>query len=269
MSAGLFFCARAGRPDKVHFAAQPAARLECIVRPVHRRWLSDLRQIARAVGLAAVGVVAGCEGDEPLLTITAVPPIKAEVGREISVPLLVTQNDHPIDDGNVMWSWQPLTSPELATRPRRPTLTGYTHGRAVWRWTPIADDYGDQEIEFFATLAHAYGTTRLPLRVESGSEPPVFREPVGEGTTLDLRTSACATVTIVVESTAAPSAALSLVDPPESARIAQLTELTGELLFCPTMKQIAADTVYPLILQAESGPHVIRKSYVLVLRRPT
>lgn len=209
----------------------------------------------------------GCGGPEPTLGITLVPPLSAQVGREISVPLLATRGDVPVDDDALAWAWQPLSRPELERRLRRPTLTAYTHGRAVWRWTPLAEDAGAQRVAFTVTLDTARGGGELALRVEPGGAPPVFREPVGEGTTLDLRTSSCAEVAVVVESTAEPSAVLRLLDPPAGAHVTQSSALTGTLSFCPTPAQIGADTVYPLTLQAESGGQVVRKSYVIVLRR--
>ena len=53
----------------------------------------------------------------------------------------------------------------------------------------------------------------------------------------------------------------------ENAEIVQTDELGGKLVFCPSMSQAAAETIYPLLLQAVSGPHVVHKSYVIVLRR--
>lgn len=197
------------------------------------------------------------------MPITVVPPLYAHVGRELSVPLAV-----PVSDEAVLWEWRSLNHPELATRLRRPTLTIYTLGRAVWRWTPIADDAGAQELEFSARTDRAEGTAHLTLSVDSGSVAPIFREPVGEGTTLDLRQSGCVEVAVVVESTAASRVELSLSQPPAGATLVQTGELSAVLSFCPTPAQIADDTVYPLTLLASAAAQTISKTYVIVLRRP-
>lgn len=206
---------------------------------------------------------AGCQLGLDVMPITVVPPLYAHVGREVSVPLAV-----PVSDETVVWEWRSLNHPELATRLRRPTVTIYTLGRAVWRWTPVADDIGPQAIEFRARTSSAEGVADLTLNVDSGSEAPVFREPVGEGTTLDLRQSDCVHVSVVVEATAASRVELSLSQPPAGATLVQTGDLAGELVFCPTPAQIADDTVYPLTILASAAAQTIQKTYVIVLRRP-
>ncbi|HNN97018.1 MAG TPA: hypothetical protein PKI03_32340 [Pseudomonadota bacterium] len=216
----------------------------------------------------------GCGGGErDDLAITAVPPISASVGREVSIPLAVpvpTADARDRAGGSVDWDWRSLTLPDLPNRLRRPTLTAYTLGRAVWRWTPVATDQGPQEIEFIAHLpqSHLRGQLVLNFVVDSGIGSAVFREPVGEGTTLDLRREECAHVAIVVESSVSARVELSLGgDPPATARLVPQGDTTGELVFCPSPEQIAADTIYPFVLQAQDDRQTIQKTYVIVLRR--
>ena len=104
--------------------------------------------------------------------------------------------------------------------------------------------------------------------LDSGIEPPVFREPVGEGTTLDLRRDPCARIDVVVESTATPRVELSLAEPRERVLLLQTSDFTADLTFCPTPEQVAADTVYPLTIQAVAESWTLYKNYVIVLRRP-
>lgn len=237
-----------------------------MLRAVLRQWVWRFRAASSVLAALAMG----CGQPPQDLPLTALPPPVAEVGHELSVPLLfLGAATAPEGSGAapvVVWSWRSLNNPELSTRPRRPTLSPYTLGRAVWRWTPLADDAGPQEIEFVAQVGEKLGRVTLPFEVKSGTSLPAFREPFGEGTTLDLRQMECATISVVVESTASPRVDLSLVEGPETARLAQTTDLSGELIFCPDPKQVAMETVYPMILQAEAPPHRIRKSYVIVLR---
>ena len=213
--------------------------------------------------LLALQQAAGCEKGPETLSVTVVPPLSARVGQEISVPLAVLTSE-----SQVSWDWRSLSNPELATRLRRPNLTVYTRGRAVWRWTPVAEDAGDQEIEFSVATEKAQGATSLRLHIDTGSEAPVFREPVGEGTTLDLRREMSVDIDVVVDSTTAPRVELSVLEPPEGVLLLPTSDLTGTLSFHPTPAQIAADTVYPLTIQATAEPWIIRKTYVVVLRRP-
>lgn len=223
------------------------------------------------------GVLSGCAGGVGEdLAISLVPPLSASVGREVSVPLAVPvrSTDSGSDAGQdvVEWSWRSLTLPDLPNRLRRPSLTTYTLGRAVWRWTPVATDEGSQEIEFVARIVPSGGTgvAMLRFRVDSGVTSAVFREPVGEGTTLDLRREECAHVAIVVESSASPRVELSLGgEPPENAALVPQSDTTGELVFCPSAEQVAADTIYPFVLQATDDRQTIQKTYVVVLRRAT
>jgi hypothetical protein len=221
-----------------------------------------LRRHSMLPALAAL-ILSGCDEGPLPLSITVVPPLTARVGQEVSVPLAVLTSA-PL----VSWDWRSLSNPDLSTRLRRPNLTVYTHGRAVWRWTPVAEDAGPQQIEFSAATDKEWGNVTLPLHIDTGNDPPVFREPVGEGTTLNLRSEMCVHVDVVVDSTTAPRVDLSLLEPPEGAILLPTGDLTGELSFCPTPAQIAADTVYPLTIHAAVDAWLIAKTYVIVLRRP-
>lgn len=206
----------------------------------------------------------GCGAATPgELSVSVVPPLSAQVGREVSVPLYAQAGSEPVS-----WSWDTPDLPDLPKRLRRPTLTTYTLGRAVWRYTPLAEDFGEHDVVFSAQTGERAGTTTLRLDIRAGSSPPVFREPVGEGTTLDLRQSSCATISVLVESVADRDVVLSLAHAPQGAQLIQTESLAGQLVFCPTDAQIAAETLYPLEIQAASAEHLVRKSYVIVLRRP-
>lgn len=227
------------------------------------RWHAVRRLIVSA-GMVLVGCTAPVEE----LTITLVPPLRATVGHELTATLAVALP--PGEQGTlpVQWSWRSLKDESLSTRLRRPSLTAYTLGRAVWRWTPIATDTGPQEIEVAAAMGTYGGFATLKFQVEAGGGGAVFREPVGEGTTLDLRTASCARIALVVESESSTQMALTLQgDAPDTARIEQSGDLAGTLVFCPSPEQVAADTIYPLLIQAADDVQVIQKAYVVVLRR--
>lgn len=252
---GLFCCWGAANANKI-CVPDTAGVYRCLVSRLDQAlWTRFLRGVVLLF-------CCSCGQQIPPLLLTILPPVGATVGRELTVPLLVQGSEELLQ-----WSWESLTTPELGKRLRRPSLTTYSRGRAVWRWTPMADDAGEQEVAFSVSSAQQQVEEHVKFEVAVGGDPPVFREPVGEGTTLDLRQTACAAVSVAVESSAAAMVELSLEDAPENAAFAQTSDLTGELLFCPSDAQIAAETIYPLLLVAEAGTQIVRKSYVIVLRR--
>lgn len=211
---------------------------------------------AWALGL----LLAGCGATEPL-TLRIPDPLGAAVGRDLELPL------HAYARGAVAWTWESRTNPGLAERLRRPTLTEYTGGTAVWRWQPTAEDLGDQEIAFTARADGQEATKALRFTVVEGALAPVFRAPYGEGTTHDLAVAPCVEVALLVESTGSPQVTLRLIDPPPNATLTQGGPLAGVLRFCPTTAQFLAETIYLLQLQAEAQPFVVNKTYVIVLRK--
>ncbi len=217
----------------------------------------------RALLFAVLLFAAACGQPDGSLALSAIAPHSASVAQEVVIPLLADgAGNDPLT-----WTWQSPSNPELATRLHRPTLSAYSGGRALWRFTPLATDVGPLAIEFAASRGNLHGTLSLGFAIDPGGDPPVFREPVGEGTTLDLRMMPCAAVSVVVESNSTPQVSLSLVNPPPNAEIAQTEELAGKLLFCPSTSQAMMETIYPLLIQAEAGERIVRKSYVIVLRR--
>ena len=86
------------------------------------------RTFLGVVGAAGAATTLGC-GAEPKLTLNIPPPLSAAVGRDLELPLHAYAESQ-----GVRWSWASLQNPMLAQRQRRPTLTEYTGGTAVWRW---------------------------------------------------------------------------------------------------------------------------------------
>lgn len=207
-------------------------------------------------------LVAAC-GEPPDLLLSITPPLSPQVGVELAIPLHADAGGAPIS-----WDWRPVDNPRLLTRRRRPTLTAYTGGTAIFRWQPIADDFGDNAIEFTARAGDLSRSETLVLRIGEGDAPLLFREPIGQGTTLDLAVAPCARIALVVESPISPAVTLGLAQPTEGATLEQTGDLTGELRFCPTARQrMESETVYPLLLTAKSDKETVSKAYVFVLRR--
>jgi hypothetical protein len=225
--------------------------------PILRQAISRCARLACLLTLPLTLIACGDGVQRVEMRVTA--PLLPRVGVEMGVPLQAYAGGRQVE-----WSWRSLTNPELASRRRRPTLTIYTGGTAVWRWNPIAEDFGPQEIEFTARAGPASGAETIRFEVAEGGDPPVFREPIGEGTTIE--PGKCAQVKVIIESTIALLAELSLRDPPANATITRSGDLTFDLSFCPTAAQILEERVYPLLLVANADPFVISKAYVIVVR---
>lgn len=135
------------------------------------------RMRVRAWFLAGLLLATGCGPQVGSLKLSALAPHSVTVAQEVVIPLLA--------DGTglepLTWQWRSLTNPELTTRLHRPTLSAYSGGRALWRFTPLASDVGPQSVEFSAESGALSGSIALGFVIEPGGDPPLFREPVGEG----------------------------------------------------------------------------------------
>ena len=157
--------------------------------------------------------------------------------------------------------------PDLKTRPLKPTIVLLDPGDAVFRWTPLATDLGDHTLTF--TIASGGVTSRLDMAVSvvPGLDPLTFREPVGDGTTLDRTRDMCAQVQILVDSTATTKVKLTPGQPwADNATLLAQGPLSGSLKFCPTDAQAQMATIYPFAIDAADGSgNMIEKRYTIVL----
>jgi hypothetical protein len=96
---------------------------------------------------------------------------------------------------------------------------------------------------------------------------PIFRQPLGTGTAVDLTVNPCINVAIVIEDQDTPTVTIAQENPVISG--AMLTIVDGQdatWMWCPTPSQVAATNRYTLVLSADDGsnPKTI-KNYVIVL----
>lgn len=143
-------------------------------------------------------------------------------------------------------------------------------GSALFRWTPEADDIGIWIIDFIVSdgVNETVESIAVDIRsIEGGA--PVFRSPLGAGTTLDLTGADCLTVPVTVEDPDSADVAITLEDPviPGSELLETETGLVFE--WCPNKDQIDSGDSFVLILSADDGEHVVLKHFVIVLRNTT
>jgi len=195
--------------------------------------------------------------------LDAVDPQLAQVGVQISLTLTATDAD-----GDELAFAFASTIPEIQDRAQ---LTRSPSGAAIWRWTPRAADVGTWYVDFTASDGDHAATITVAIDVRSavgGNGAPVFRQPLGTGTTLDLRQAQCIDVDIVVEDQDSTSVAITQEEPLiEGATVTSSGGLTGGWHWCPSRDQTAGEDRYTLTLAADdlTNPRTL-KNYLLVLR---
>ncbi len=154
----------------------------------------------------------------------------------------------------------------------RAALEKAAGGNAVFKWTPVASDLGPHAVDFIATDGKDDSRLTITVNVKpatGSATSPVFRQPLGTGTTLDLSVNNCVQVPIEIEDQDSSTVELGQ-DPPiiQGASLSQNSGLTGVWEWCPTPEQLDKE-LNKLILTAndQDNPKVI-KEYLIVLQKP-
>ena len=149
-------------------------------------------------------------------------------------------------------------------------ITMSPDGTGVFRWTPLAADLGTHAFDFTVSDNNATTTVTINIDVRSaiGSQTaPMFRQPLGTGTTVDLPHTPCVDLDVVVDDQDTASVTIAQDEPVIDG--AMLTQTGGQMAtwhWCPTKEQ-AAESRYTLVLSADDSdnPKTI-KNYLIVLR---
>ena len=189
----------------------------------------------------------------------------AAVGVELSIELRATD----ADGDSLHFDFD---APGLADIQSRAMISAFADNVAIFRWTPDAADASDTPyaFDFSVSDGHASATETVQITVGgTGGSAPVFRQPLGTGTTLDLSAAPCIDVTIEVEDTAATQVTLSEDDPQiDGSMLTQDDAFTGTWHWCPTTDLQMAQDRYLLHLRADDGVNATTKDYLIVLRLP-
>ena len=119
----------------------------------------------------------------------------AQVGTELQIQLVGTDPDG--DD--LDYGFRAADLPDVSDRAQ---VTVSPSGMGVFRWTPLAEDVGQHAFDFTASDGSNTATVTITIDVKSAigsATAPVFRAPLGTGTTLDLSSKKCVELSIVVE----------------------------------------------------------------------
>lgn len=146
-------------------------------------------------------------------------------------------------------------------------------GQGVFTWTPLASQIGDHWVDFFVSDGTHSDRLTIAVNVQGAAgdaSMPVFREPLGTGTILDLGQSGCVEVPILVEDPDSTSVVLSAPAPtPAGGELdASADGLTGTWTWCPDAEERATGERFELLLVADDGTNpAAHKSFLVVLRK--
>ncbi|MGE0548227.1 MAG: Ig-like domain-containing protein [Kofleriaceae bacterium] len=146
-------------------------------------------------------------------------------------------------------------------------------GSGVFRWTPLAKEVGEHSFDFTVSDGGNDTTVTISIDVKSAigaATAPLFRQPLGTGTTLDLAQNECLELDILVEDQDTAQVTLAQEEPIiEGSKLDQTGGQTAAWSWCPTRAQESEDR-YTLKLSADDGENPkITKNYLIVLRSGT
>lgn len=141
---------------------------------------------------------------------------------------------------------------------------------ALLRFTPMASDVGIHTFEISVSDGTHRVTETVAVEVtltDGGGTAPVFVQPLGTGTTLDLKRHECVTFPIVVEDSDSADVAITLDAAVEGASLQQLGARQATFRWCPSAAQIADNDRYSIGLSADDADNdAVAKDYLIVLQ---
>jgi hypothetical protein len=187
----------------------------------------------------------------------------AQVGTE----LMVSLNGTDPDGDHLRYQFH---AADLRDLDGRAAITESPSGAGVFKWTPMAADVGRHAFDFTASDASHSTTVTISVDVRSAigtATAPVFRQPLGSGTTLDMTHDTCVDLDIVIDDQDSARVKVTQVDPVIDGAVLTVRDgHTATWHWCPSREQ-QAEPRYTLTLAAEDGdnPRTI-KNYLVVLR---
>ncbi len=185
----------------------------------------------------------------------------AQVGTELKIDLLGTDSD----GDQLSYSYRIADIEDDSA-----VITQSPSGAGVFRWTPLASDVGEHAVDFTVSDGDNDTTVTINIDVRSAigsATAPIFRQPLGTGTQMDLVTMKCLDLDVVVEDQDSAQVTLALEEPfPMGMTLDQEDGLTAKVRWCPTREQ-ESENRYTIVISADDGdnPKII-KNYLIVLR---
>lgn len=216
------------------------------------------------LGSLCLATVVACGGGEPP-TIEDIADEEVAVGDELTIEIRATD-----PDGDALEYGFTTDVPHLDSRA---TITQTPAATGMFRWRPIAADVGLWYFDFTASDGEHTTTLTVAIDVQiavGAATLPVFRRPLGPGTTLDLSLNSCLDLDILVEDQDSTAVTLDQAEPAiDGAVLEQTDDFAATWQWCPSREQIDAEERYTLTLSADDGDNPpVLKNYLVVLRQP-
>ena len=160
-------------------------------------------------------------------------------------------------------------SADIADISKRASIN-QAEGNAVFVWSPLASDVGIHAFDFTASDGKHTASQTITIDVRPGSSnAPVFRQPLGTGTTLDLTQKPCLEMEVLVEDPDSPGVQIAQEGPPiAGSELTQYSEFAANWSWCPSKEQIAGSDRFVLKLSADDGTNPkVYKNFLIVLRK--
>jgi hypothetical protein len=184
----------------------------------------------------------------------------AVVGEELRIDLDGTDPD----GDQLTYAFRAPDLPDLADRA---AVNIAPSGAGVFRWTPLASDLGEHALDFTVSDGTHEIVVTITITVVNSVTSPIFRAPLGSGTTLDLDASQCVDLDIVVEDLDTAQVTITQAEPAiPGATLDQVDGQTGTWRWCPDAEQRSVSR-HTLVLAADDGQNPpTLKNYIIVLR---
>ena len=226
---------------------------------VSRRTSQGLVTLSSLASLATL--VACASGVPPVLD--GLTDQVAQVGTELKLDL----NGSSTDGGRLSYGYHAVDLTDLDGHAQ---VTVSPSGSGVFRWTPLAADVGQHPFDFTVSNGGETTTVTVTIDVKSAigsATAPIFRQPLGTGTTINLATQTCIDLDVVVEDQDTANVAIAQAAPLiDGATLDMVDGQRAKWHWCPSKAQESEDR-YTLTLSADDldNPKTI-KDYLIVLR---
>ncbi len=212
--------------------------------------------------LASLATLVACAGGVPPV-LDGMTDQVAQVGTELKLDL----NGSSADGGRLSYGYH---AADLTDLDGNAQVTVSPSGSGVFRWTPLAADVGPHPFDF--TVSNGGDTTTVTVTIDvksaiGSATAPIFRQPLGTGTTIDLATQTCVDLDVVIEDQDTPTVAIAQEMPLiDGATLDTVEGQSAKWHWCPSKAQ-QSENRYTLTLSADDSdnPKTI-KDYLIVLR---
>jgi len=198
--------------------------------------LTGNRSLLTMTGLTCLATAVACGPIGRAPELAGLSDQVAQVGTELTVNL-----DGTDPDGDRL-SYD-FHAADLSDLSDHAAITQSPSGTGVFRWTPLAADVGQHAFDFTASDGNHVTKVTINIDVRSAigsATAPVFRQPLGTGTTLDLSKQQCIDLDIVVDDEDSARVSITQDEPViDGAQLRTRDGLTATWHWCPTHDQQA------------------------------